>query len=109
VKVGVWCAVSARRIVGLVFFNETINCERYGQAILWQFFTDLTEGERLYGWFQQDPATAHTAHVYVGFVQCLQGENYQQWYFASTFTPILILVIFFFWACLKDTVYNSNP
>jgi hypothetical protein len=25
VKVGVWCAVSARRIVGSVFFNETIN------------------------------------------------------------------------------------
>jgi hypothetical protein len=29
VTVGVWCAVSARRIVGPVFFNETINCERY--------------------------------------------------------------------------------
>jgi hypothetical protein len=29
VKVCVWCAVSARRIVGPVFFKETINCERY--------------------------------------------------------------------------------
>jgi hypothetical protein len=29
VKVGVWCAVSARRIVEPVFFNKTINCERY--------------------------------------------------------------------------------
>jgi hypothetical protein len=27
--VGVWCAVKARRIVVPVFFNETINCERY--------------------------------------------------------------------------------
>jgi hypothetical protein len=27
-KVGVWCAVSARRIVVPVFFNETINFER---------------------------------------------------------------------------------
>jgi hypothetical protein len=29
VKVGVRCAVSARRIVATVFFKETINCERY--------------------------------------------------------------------------------
>jgi hypothetical protein len=28
-KVGAWCAVSARRIVVHVFFNETVNCERY--------------------------------------------------------------------------------
>jgi hypothetical protein len=50
VKVGVWCAVRAR-IVGPVFFNETINCERYVQAILGQLFPELTEDERLYGWF----------------------------------------------------------
>jgi hypothetical protein len=29
VKVGVRCAVSARRIVVPVFFDETINCEKY--------------------------------------------------------------------------------
>jgi hypothetical protein len=34
VKVGVWSAVSARRIVGSVFFNETVNWERYVQVIL---------------------------------------------------------------------------
>jgi hypothetical protein len=59
VKVGVWCGVSARRIVGPLFFNETVNCERYVQVILWQFFPELTEEERLYGWFHQDSATAH--------------------------------------------------
>jgi hypothetical protein len=84
VKVGVWCAVSVRRIVGPVFFNGTINCERYVQVILGQFSPGLTEEERLYGWFQQDSATAHT--VYAGVVPCLCGQNYQQWYLASTFT-----------------------
>jgi hypothetical protein len=63
VKVGVWYAVSARRIVGPVFFNEILNCERYVQVILGQFFPELTEEERLYGWFQQDSVTAHTAHT----------------------------------------------
>jgi hypothetical protein len=48
VKVGVWCAVSARRIVVPVSFNKTINCERYVQVILGQFFPELTEEERLY-------------------------------------------------------------
>jgi hypothetical protein len=37
VEVGVWCAVIARKIV-----------------ILGQFFQQLTEKERLYGWFQQE-------------------------------------------------------
>jgi hypothetical protein len=29
VKVGVWCAVSARKIVVPVFFNEAVNCGKY--------------------------------------------------------------------------------
>jgi hypothetical protein len=29
VKVGVWCTVSAKRIVVPVFFNERVNCEKY--------------------------------------------------------------------------------
>jgi hypothetical protein len=47
-KVGVWCAVSAR-IAGTVFLTN--------------FFPELREEERLYGWFQQDPAAAHTMHA----------------------------------------------
>jgi hypothetical protein len=29
VKIGVWCAINAHRIIGPVFFQETINSERY--------------------------------------------------------------------------------
>jgi hypothetical protein len=54
---------SARRVVGSVFFNETINYKRYVQFILGQFFPEITEEERLYGWFQQFSATANTAHT----------------------------------------------
>jgi hypothetical protein len=63
VKVGVWYAVSARMIVGPMFFNETFNCKRYIQVIFGQFFPELTEEGRLYGWFQQDLATAYTARM----------------------------------------------
>ena len=29
VKIGIWCAMSAKRVVGPIFFNETVNSERY--------------------------------------------------------------------------------
>jgi hypothetical protein len=74
VKVGVWCAVSAR-IIGPMFFNKTINCERFMQVILRQIFTELTEEERLYGWFQQDSAAAHTARLSVqALSNCLWAQ-----------------------------------
>jgi hypothetical protein len=59
VEVGIWCTVSAR-IVEPVSFNKTINCERHVEVTVGQ---QLTEGERLYGWFQQNSATAHTACI----------------------------------------------
>jgi hypothetical protein len=45
-----------------VFFNETINCERYVKVILRIFFEGLTEEEKLHGWFRQESVTAHTVH-----------------------------------------------
>jgi hypothetical protein len=47
VKVGFWCAVSAKRIVGPVFWKLTINCRRYVQVILRQLFPELTEEESM--------------------------------------------------------------
>jgi hypothetical protein len=107
VKVGVWCAVIARRIVGPVF-NETINCERSVQVILGKFFSELTE-ERLYGWFQQDPATAHTAHMSVQALSDVFGERIISSDIWTERSPDLSPYNFFFWGCLKDKVYSSNP
>jgi hypothetical protein len=60
----VWCAVSPRRIIGPIFFHETVNSDRYVNDILNPFFNQLTAEERQYGYFQQDNATtAHTANA----------------------------------------------
>jgi hypothetical protein len=93
VKVGVWYAESSR-IVGPMFLNEKVNCERYVQVILGQFFLELREGERLYGWLQQDSATAHTARMYMQALSESSGTELSAVVFGQQVHPILILVIF---------------
>jgi hypothetical protein len=61
IKVGVWCAVRARRVIGPILFGDTVNSDRYVSDILEPFFHELTEEETRYSYFQQDSATAHTA------------------------------------------------
>jgi hypothetical protein len=58
-KIGFWIAVS-RRLIGPIFFNNTINGQRYREQILKNFIQQLDENESNYGWFQHDGATAHT-------------------------------------------------
>jgi hypothetical protein len=55
---------NASRIVGPVCFNEIVNCKRYVQAIFMQFFPQLTQEERLYGWFQQESAVIFGQHIH---------------------------------------------
>jgi hypothetical protein len=62
-KLGELCAVSPRRIIGPLFFHETVNYNRYVNDILNPFFNQLTAEEIQYGYFQQDNATAHAANA----------------------------------------------
>jgi hypothetical protein len=72
VKIGVWCAISRKRIVGPLFFEETINAERY-QNLLTQFIALLEENERDCC-LQQDGATPHTANT-TTFLQEFFGSS----------------------------------
>jgi hypothetical protein len=108
VKVGVWCVVSARRIVEPVLFNEAINCERYVQVILGQFFPELTEEETTYGWFQQNSASAHTALISMQALSDVFGDRIVCSGIWPTRSPDLNPCDFFFWGCLKDKVYERK-
>jgi hypothetical protein len=90
-----------------LLFNETINCEKYVKVILWQFFSELPEEERLYGWFQQDSATAHTARISMQALSDVFRDRLSAVVFGQHVHMILILVIFFFRSCSKYKVYNS--
>jgi inhibitor of nuclear factor kappa-B kinase subunit alpha len=109
VKVGVWCAVRAIRIVGPVFFKETINCKRRVQDILRQFSSELTEEKRLYGWFQQDSAIAYTARMSMQALSDIFRYRIVSSGIWPACSPDLNPCDFFLWGCFKDKVYNSNP
>ena len=53
VKIGVWCAISAQRIVGPIFFNQTVNTAQY-RLIFMEFVELLDDVELSQGYFQQD-------------------------------------------------------
>jgi hypothetical protein len=47
-KIGVWCAITASRIVGPIFFENAINSERYVSDILRPFFGSLWKKMKTY-------------------------------------------------------------
>ena len=60
-KTGVWCAISRRRIIGPIFFHETLNTARYLEIVN-EFVDQLDDDELRNGYFQQDGATCHTSN-----------------------------------------------
>jgi hypothetical protein len=65
------------------------NCERYVQVILGQLIPQLTEEERLYGWFLQDSATAHTARISMLALSDVFGDRIISSGVGQHFNPIL--------------------
>ncbi|KAJ4433388.1 hypothetical protein ANN_15647 [Periplaneta americana] len=108
-KVGVWCAINAKRIIGPIFFHETLNADRYQALILDQFFPQLTEEERRYGVFQQDRTTAHTSSSSLrAITDIFEGRVISEGLWPAR-SPDLTPCDFYLWSSLKDRVYRSNP
>jgi hypothetical protein len=105
VNVGVWCAASARRIAGPVFLMKQLIAKDMYRS----FFQKLTEKERLYGWFQQDSATAHTTCISMQALSDVFGDRTGSTGIWPACSPDLNPCDFFFLGCLKNKVYNSNP
>jgi hypothetical protein len=55
-KIGVWLAVSRRRIIEPIFFNQTITSARYRSDLSEPFLNELHGDELTEGYFQQDNA-----------------------------------------------------
>jgi hypothetical protein len=98
IKVGVWCAVSARRVIGLIFFEDTVNSDRYVSDILEPFFQELTEEETRYSYFRQDSKIAqrHTRHAILCSVceTCLMMNKLSAKAYGRIALPISLFVTF---------------
>lgn len=108
-KVGVWCAITAQRIIGPIFFNETVNSERYRANILAPFFQLLSHYERENGYFQQDSATAHTAHNSLNDIKEVFEDRIISQGLWPPRSPDLTVCDFYLWGTLKNRVYRNNP
>jgi hypothetical protein len=75
-------------------------------VILGQFFPEVTEEERLYGCFQNDSATAHTAHISIQALSDAFGDRIISSGIWPARSTDLNPYDFFLLGCLKDKVYN---
>jgi hypothetical protein len=105
-KICVWCVISAHKITGLIFYDNTVNAARYVNNILSPFCAKLTEEERLYCVFQQDSATAHISleALWEVFGGCVISHSL--W---PPCSPDLTPCDFYLCGSLKDKMYKTNP
>ena len=106
-KVGVWCAMSRKRIVGPLFFDQPITAEAY-QDIIVQFISLLRPEER-HCWFQQDDTPINAA---ISTKEMLE-EFFEDRVIAHGLwpprSPDLTPPHFFLWGMLEKRVYANNP
>lgn len=110
VKVGIFVAVSRRRIIGPIFFDYTINGERYRNNILQVFFGQLRDDELQRGYFQQDGARAHTARETIAFIRQFFGDRVISLGCRPEFpprSPDLTPLDYFLFPHLKNTIFKT--
>ena len=61
-KIGAWCGMSRRSIIGPIFFDATITTAAY-MEIFNTPVNQLDDEELSIGYFQQDGVTSHTSHA----------------------------------------------
>lgn len=107
-KIGVWVAMSRRRIIGPIIFHQTINAERYRELILNPFINQLEGNEILHGHFQQDGATAHTAGVTLRYLEQVFPERLISRGLWPARSPDLTPLDFFLFGHLKNKIYRNR-
>lgn len=112
-KVTAWMGVAAWGVVGLYFFDVTVNGERYQQLLNEFVRPELARRRRLSRtWFQQDGATCHTAGETMRCLHSIFGSQLISrnaeivW---PSRSPDLSVCDFFLWGYLKSKIYENKP
>ena len=107
-KIGVWVGMSCRRIVGPIFFLETLNFQRYCDNIVYPIIVQLKD-EIDKAYFQQDGATAHTVHMSMALLDDVFADRIVSKTIWPPRSPVLSPPDFFLWVAMKNSVYSNNP
>jgi hypothetical protein len=106
-KIGVWSAMSSRRIFFL-FFEQTVTGEVY-RNFIHEFVATFSEEEVFSAWFQQDNAPAHTANATLKYLEEFFGERIISKGMWPARSPDLSPPDYFLWGYLKEQVYSNGP
>jgi len=106
-KIGVWCALSRKRIIGPIFFTATITAGVY-QYFLTMFIALLEPDERDC-WFQQDNARPHTARTTKAFLKEFFDDRLISDGLWPPRSTDLSPLDFFLWGYIKDRAYVNRP
>lgn len=109
-KIGVWMAVSRRRIIGPIFFDFTVNAERYRHNFLAEFVQQLNDDELRYGYFQHDGATAHTTRENIAFLREFFDDRLISLHTEVEFpprSPCLTIMDYFIFPYLKNKTFAT--
>lgn len=110
IQVGVWIAVSRRRLIGPIFFEESVTAERYRNNILNVFVNQLHDDELEQGYFQQDGARAHTARETLHYLREFFDDRIISIGSEPEFpprSPDLTVLDFFIFPHLKNTIFKT--
>jgi hypothetical protein len=107
-KRGLWVAISRRRIVGPLFFQETVNSKPYC-SMLHDLIGLLEEDEITYPWFQRDDATAQTANNSMKLLNEIFGECVFSRNVWPSSSPDLTPPDFYLWGAAKSAMYHDRP
>jgi hypothetical protein len=97
------CCLSTR-IIGPIFFSETITADRYQELVM--NFISLLEVDGQDCWFQQDGATAHTANSTMQMSSEFFGGRSIARNLWPPRSPDLSPPDFYLWGVLKENVYK---
>nr|XP_008198792.1 PREDICTED: uncharacterized protein LOC103314449 [Tribolium castaneum] len=107
-KIGVWAAISKRRIVGPIFFQGTLTAVRYREEILTPFIEELHDDELREGLFQQDGATAHCTAETLDFLRTFFDDRIISRNTANDYPPRscdLTPCDFYLWPRIKNSIF----
>jgi hypothetical protein len=106
-KIGVWVGMSRRRLIGPIFFEDSVTAKRYRNNILDVFINQLHDDKLTHGYFQQDGATAHTTRETLDYLRQFFDDTLISRDLWPTRSPDLTPLDYYLFSHLKNTIFKE--